>query len=127
MKARSTASGWEGLTDHLLQLRARARAGLGIERVPVYVVSSLAVLDDLTPAPHGPQLRAGTVAAMTARSRGALVVGIVLMVGAILGATATVYAGRYNCGSALSAHEPEGAFSSPAAQSRAEDRCNGKI
>jgi len=64
---------------------------------------------------------------MTARGRGALVVGIVLMVGAILGATATVYTGRYNCGSALSAHEPEGAFASPAAQSRAEDRCNGKI
>src|SRR5215831_2093660 len=55
MKARSTASGWEGLTDTNSSERAHGRAGaLSIGRVPVYAASSLAVLDDLDTAAHRP-------------------------------------------------------------------------
>lgn len=53
--------------------------------------------------------------------------GVVLLVGAILAVTATVHAGQYDCGSALSAHTPDGQFLNPVIQSRAEDRCDAKI
>lgn len=64
---------------------------------------------------------------MTARGRGALVVGLFLLVAAILGATATVRAGQHDCGSAISAHTPEGRFTAPGSQARAEDQCDAKI
>jgi hypothetical protein len=64
---------------------------------------------------------------MTPRGRGALVLGLVLLVGALLAATATVHAGRHECGSAISAHAPEGQFLGPDTESKAEDQCDGKI
>jgi hypothetical protein len=56
-----------------------------------------------------------------------LVLGLVLLVGAILAATATIHAGQHECGSALSAHAPEGRFPGTDTQSIAEDRCDRKV
>jgi hypothetical protein len=56
-----------------------------------------------------------------------LVVGLFLLVAAILGATATVHAGQHDCGSAISAHTPEGRFTAPGSRARAEDQCDAKI
>ena len=53
--------------------------------------------------------------------------GLVLLFFAVLGLTANVYAGQHSCGSALSAHTPDGQFTRPQAQSLAEDRCDAKI
>jgi len=64
---------------------------------------------------------------MTPRGRAALVLGVVLLVGATLAATATVRVGQHECGSALSAHTPQGRFTVPGSQSTAEDRCDRKI
>lgn len=64
---------------------------------------------------------------MTPRGRAALVLGLVLLFFSALAATANVYAGQYACGSALSAHTPDGQFTRPQAQSLAEDRCDQKI
>jgi hypothetical protein len=64
---------------------------------------------------------------MTPRGRAALVLGVVLLVGATLAATAIVRVGQHECGSALSAHAPQGRFIVPGTQSSAEDRCDRKV
>ena len=64
---------------------------------------------------------------MTPRGRAALVLGLVMLFFATLAATSTVYAGQHSCGSALSAHTPDGNFTRARAQSLAEDRCDQKV
>ena len=61
---------------------------------------------------------------MTARGRAALVLGFVLVIGAIVAGTVEVRVGTHECGSAVSAHAPAGHGE---AQSRAEDLCDNKI
>jgi hypothetical protein len=64
---------------------------------------------------------------MTPRGRAALVLGFFLLVGTILATTATVYAGQHDCGSAISAHVPQGKFIGKGTESLAEDQCNRKV
>jgi len=61
---------------------------------------------------------------MTPRGRAALVLGLVLVVVAIVAGTVEVRVGQHGCGSAVSAHAPDGRGP---AQSRAEDQCDNKI
>jgi hypothetical protein len=61
---------------------------------------------------------------MSPRGRAALVFGLVLVVAAIVAGTVEVRVGQHGCGSAVSAHAPEGRGP---AQSRVEDRCDRKI
>ncbi len=52
--------------------------------------------------------------------------GLVLVVVAIVAGTVEVRVGQHGCGSAVSAHTPEGRFQG-ARLSDIEDQCNGKI
>ncbi len=61
---------------------------------------------------------------MTPRGRAALVLGFVIVIGAIVAGTVEVRVGTHECGSAVSAHAPAGHGE---AQSRAEDLCDSKI
>jgi hypothetical protein len=61
---------------------------------------------------------------VTPRGRAALVLGLVFVVVAIVAGTVEVRVGQHGCGSAVSAHAPEGRGP---AQSRAEDQCDSKI
>jgi hypothetical protein len=63
---------------------------------------------------------------MTPRGRAALVLGLVLVVVAIVAGTVEVRVGRHGCGSAVSAHAPDGQLTGPR-QARIEDQCDGKI
>jgi hypothetical protein len=63
---------------------------------------------------------------MTPRGRAALVLGLVLVVVAIVAGTVEVRVGQHGCGSAVSAHTPEGRFQG-SRLSDIEDQCNGKI
>src|SRR6185295_3767569 len=63
---------------------------------------------------------------MTPRGRAALVLGLVLIVSAIVAGTVEVRVGHHGCGSAVSAHAPEGRFARNA-ESRIEDQCDRKI
>jgi hypothetical protein len=63
---------------------------------------------------------------VTPRGRAALVLGLVLVVVAIVAGTVEVRVGQHGCGSAVSAHAPEGRF--PGTRlSDVEDQCDGKI
>jgi hypothetical protein len=64
---------------------------------------------------------------MTPLGRVALVLGLVLVASAFAAGLVTVHAGQHDCGSAVAAHAPHGQFARPAAESRAEDQCDGKI
>jgi len=61
---------------------------------------------------------------MTPRGRAALVLGFVIVIGAIVAGTVEVRVGTHECGSAVSAHAPAGHGE---AQSRAEDLCDSKV
>jgi hypothetical protein len=63
---------------------------------------------------------------MTPRGRAALVLGLVLVVAAIVAGTVEVRVGQHGCGSAVSAHAPEGRFPGTP-QNMVEDRCDSKI
>src|SRR5262249_21942437 len=63
---------------------------------------------------------------MTPRGRAALVLGLVLVVVAIVAGTVEVRAGQHGCGSAVSAHSPEGRFQGPRLR-EVEDQCDSKI
>jgi hypothetical protein len=65
-------------------------------------------------------------AGMTPRGRAALVLGLVLVVVAILAGTVEVRAGQHGCGSAVSAHAPQGRFRGDP-QPVIEDQCDSKI
>jgi len=62
---------------------------------------------------------------MTPRGRAALVLGFILVIGAIVAGTVEVRAGQHGCGSAVSAHAPR--VRSGPAESRIEDQCDRKI
>jgi hypothetical protein len=64
---------------------------------------------------------------MTPRGRVALVLGLVIVAAAMLASTVTIHAGLYDCGSAVSAHEPTGKVARARVESLAEHRCNGKV
>ncbi len=63
---------------------------------------------------------------MTPRGRAALVLGLVLVVAAIVAGTVEVRVGQHGCGSAVSAHAPEGRFPGTP-QNMVEDQCDSKI
>jgi hypothetical protein len=63
---------------------------------------------------------------MTPRGRAALVLGLVLVVVAIVAGTVEVRVGQHGCGSAVSAHAPEGRFPGPS-RNLIEDQCDSKI
>jgi hypothetical protein len=63
---------------------------------------------------------------MTPRGRAALVFGLVLVVVAIVAGTVEVRAGQHGCGSAVSAHTPEGRFQGTRVDT-IEDQCDSKI
>jgi hypothetical protein len=63
---------------------------------------------------------------MTPRGRAALVLGFVLIIGAIVAGTVEVRVGQRGCGSAVSAHAPQGRFVGNA-ESRVGDQCDRKI
>jgi len=62
---------------------------------------------------------------MTPRGRAALVLGFILVIGAIVAGTVEVRVGQHGCGSAVSAHAPR--MRSGPAESRIEDQCDRKI
>ena len=64
---------------------------------------------------------------MTPRGRALLVLGLVLVVVAIVAGTVEVRVGQHGCGSAVSAHAPEGRFQGRNPQSEVEDQCDRKI
>jgi hypothetical protein len=63
---------------------------------------------------------------MTPRGRAALVLGLVLVVVALVAGTVEVRVGQHGCGSAVSAHTPDGRFQGTPA-SDVEDQCDAKI
>lgn len=63
---------------------------------------------------------------MTPRGRAALVLGLVFVAVAIVAGTVEVRVGQHGCGSAVSAHTPEGRFPGPRV-SEIEDQCDHKI
>jgi hypothetical protein len=56
-----------------------------------------------------------------------LVLGLVLLAGAFLSVSATVYAGQHDCGSAIASHAPDDRFVPADSESRVEDQCDAKI
>ena len=62
---------------------------------------------------------------MTPRGRAALVLGFVLIIGAIVAGTVEIRAGGAGCGSAVSAHPPN--IRPAARESRFEDMCDRKV
>ena len=62
---------------------------------------------------------------MTPRGRAALVLGFILVIGAMVAGTVEVRVGQHGCGSAVSAHAPR--MRSGRAESRVEDQCDSKI
>jgi hypothetical protein len=73
-----------------------------------------------------PEGRSRTGMSMTPRGRAALVLGFVLVIGAIVAGTVEVRVGQHGCGSAVSAHAPV-VRSGGRAESRIEDQCDRKI
>jgi hypothetical protein len=63
---------------------------------------------------------------MTPRGRAALVLGLVLVVAAVVAGTVEVRAGQHGCGTAVSAHSPEGRLRGPRL-AEIEDQCDSKI
>ena|SRR5690242_8720970 len=62
---------------------------------------------------------------MTPRGRAALVLGLILVIGAMVAGTVEVRVGQHGCGSAVSAHAPQ--MRSGRAESRVENQCDAKI